>query len=282
MKCFRIKQEQLFEYMVFFPKEMLPLLTGKNQDLHFIGVEFLGEPYGALIWEKTVVGGILHSIYVKPMGRRLGLGKAMMRELSVQMVKERCAELTFTYEEWDERVSLTPFFTACGAFLKMSEMPLGVTSLGEAAEKLKNHGVVYTDERCRPVYRLTPSELLVCEKWLLHELAVPLRRYEEKRPASYVILEDGVLKGAMLLREYDGKIGLEYCWNGSGQPLVLVQLFSAVVAELSRQYTPDTPIEMVLASTQGEQLFRKLIGNADGRVLLCLGTFSPQPLRLLV
>jgi len=281
MRCFRIEQKEIPEYIAFFPEEILPLLTENNHDLHFIGAEFLGEPYGALVWEKTIVGGVLHSIYVKPMGRRLGLGRAMMRELSVQMVKEQCAELTFTYEVWDERVSLTPFFTACGAFLKMSEMPLGVTSLGEATEKLKKYGVLHTGERCKPIYRLTLSEFLACKKWLLQELAVPLRRYEEMSPASYVIFENSVLKGAILLREYDGKIGLEYCWNNTGNPLVLMQLFSAAIADLSKQYLPDTLIEMVLATEQGEQLFRKLIGNPDGQVLLCLGTFGPQPLRLL-
>ncbi len=253
------------------------MLMGGNSHFKALGVTFLGDPAGGIAWESGKTEGILHSIYVRPAVRRLGLGSAMIAALSERMLEENCRRMTVSYAMQGERSLLTPFLIQCGFVMDSMEMPLGVVTLEQIGQAMQEQHIFGKSVDCRPLSRLTSRERHLCREWLLQQTGELLERYAGSEPDSFVYMREDRIRGILLLRRQKETIALDYCWVASDSKPSVISLFSCAAERLCAQYPKETRLEMILSLPSARRLFEHLLGEPKETIKLCRGAFLPMP-----
>ncbi len=277
MKCIELGFDSIPEWASFFPFEVFAILMRRKESLHIIGAEFLGEPQGALVWEKINNEAIIRSIYVHPDVRRLGLGTALMAELSAQLVKYRCQMATISYTEHGEQMMLTPFLTSCGTIMDSVDMPLGSVDLDTASTMLESYSINKTTKNVFKIHTLGNSQRHIFREWLSSHTGESPDRYFSDKPASFVCMNDDNIIGALLFSDHSTALMLDYCWISPENPAVMKYILFTAVDSLKKQYSPDMLLDMFLSTPQSENLFEHMFGEVKDTVTFQSGTFFPQP-----
>ena len=126
----------------------------------------------------------------------------------------------------------------------------------------------------KSLYQLLPKFQRICAQWLKEQLGAQLTPYLGKRPASFIFIEKDEVQGAVLLREQENAISLDYCYVKANQPQTLALLFSQAITHLGTLYAPDTQIRMTLSTPQAQKLYEKLFGTAKQETIFCSGSLT--------
>lgn len=271
MRCELLSPEELAVWAVCIPQELFVELIKRRQGLYALGVRFLNEAQGALVWEEDEQGVALESIYVRPQARRLGLGKALIQRFLQETWCEG-REIRISYVEEGERCLLTPFLEDSGFFVDTASFPAGAVTLRRLNEELLPQ-LGNNRSGIRPVYQLSVRERGVCEKWLKEQLALPMKPYLATEPASFAAIRGGEVQGAVLLRRQDEGITLDYCWIMQSNPVVLAKLLACAIEHLDELYPPETIVRMTLSTVQAQALFERLFGQAGEMTYYCSGVY---------
>lgn len=281
MKIVPLNHGTLAEWARFLPEAVFVELMQGNPRLRAAGVIFLREPQGAVVWEEREEEWILESIYVARKARRLGLGSVLLAYLSGELRRSKCPRLTVSYVQQDERRALTPFLLKCGYRVDTYEVPLGAVTLATVRKVLEKNKILRRAGGTKPLYQLTGQENLQCREWLFRKTGETMYRYMGENPASFLLMREGKIVGAVLLSREAEAISLDYCWIAAGREQGLFLLLADVVCDLSVQNPADVRIEMILSTTQAQCLYEHLFGEAKETVTLCRGSCVPLPEKLL-
>lgn len=275
MNCKVLTPGEITDWAVCLPQELFTDLMLQKEGLHALGVSFLEEMQGALVWEETVQGAEIRSLYIRPDARRLGLGSALLRCLQKELKKKQSdgAELSVSYIEDGERSLLTPFLAQGGFMMEQVRFPQGEVTLAQLQETLLPR-LVGARGNVKPLYQLLPKFHSICAQWLKEQLGAQLTPYLGKRPASFIFIEKDEVQGAVLLREQENAISLDYCYAKANQPQALALLFVQAITHLGTLYAPDTQIRMALSTPQAQILFEKLFGTARQETIFCSGSLT--------
>ena len=245
--------------------------------LRALGAIFLGKPQGALVWEPGQPEGTVHSIYVRPAARRLGLATALVAELGEEMARAGCNRVWLTYARQGARTLLDPFLLQAGFSLAAETFPLGTATLEETADALARQRITPRSGGCATLEELTKGERFRFSGWLREQTGLSLYHYVEQGPASYVLMDRETPQGALLFRGGPEGLSLDYCWVASGRPSALAKLLARAIGDLCRHYPPETPLDMILSTPQGEGLYTHLLGQPTHTITLCRGGYAPLP-----
>lgn len=281
MKLVDLDQNSLFDWAGFLPEETFIELMNGTRHMNALGVEFLDEPQGAMCWEEKEDEWILNSIYIHPKSRRLGLGRELIAALSEKMKNKNCQELSVSYEQAGERETLTPFLRRCGFMMETMELPLGVTTLGDAIASLQEHQAFKKKGRFKRFDQLSKRERYVCNQWMLEEIGERITSYLQESPSSFVLLKDDEIAGMILLSEQQKTISLDYCWIRQDSTASFLSMLAVAANDLYAKYPVEIPMEMILSTDQADQLYTRLLGGKREQIILCKGSFSPLPQELL-
>ena len=272
MRCELLSPGELADWAICIPQELFVELMNRREGLHALGVRFLDEAQGALVWEEDEQGVVLESIYVRPQARRLGLGKALIQRFLQETWREG-REIRISYVEEGERRLLTPFLENSGFFIDTAAFPAGAVTLrrlnGELLPQLGTNR-----SGIRPLHQLSARERGVCEKWLKEQLALPMQPYLSAEPASFAAIRGGEVQGAVLLRREEKGIALDYCWIMQSNPIVLAKLLACAIEHLDELYAPETMVRMTLSTTQAQALFERLFGQTEETTGFCSGIYG--------
>lgn len=271
MRCELLSPGELAEWAACIPQELFVELMNRREGLYALGVRFLDEAQGALVWEEDEQSVVLESIYVRPQARRLGLGKALMQRFVRETWREG-GEIRISYVEEEERRLLTPFLENSGFFIDTAAFPAGAVTLRRLNEELLPQ-LGTNRSGIRPLYQLSARERSVCEKWLKEQLALPMKPYLVTEPASFAVIRGGEVQGAVLLRRQDEGITLDYCWIMQSNPLILAKLLACAIEHLDEFYAPETIVRMTLSTTQARALFERLFGQTEETTSFCSGVY---------
>lgn len=275
MNCKVLTLGEITDSAACFPQELFTELMLQKEGLHALGVFFLEETQGALVWEETVQGAEIRSIYIKPDARRLGLGSALLRCLQKELQKKQSAgaELSISYIEDGERSLLTPFLAESGFLMEQVRFPQGEVTLAQLQETLLPR-LGGARENTKSLYQLLPKSHRICAQWLKEQLDAQLTPYLGKRPESFIFIEKDEVQGAVLLREQENAISLDYCYVKANRPRTIALLFAQAITHLGTLYAPDTQIRMTLSTPQAQRLFEKLFGTAKQETIFCSGSLT--------
>lgn len=275
MNCRLLSAEDVVEWAACIPQELFTELLRQKKGLHAIGVSFLEEAQGALVWEETEQGVLLESLYVRPQARRLGLGSALLRQLFGEAKRLGARAVSVLYTEEGERRMLTPFLAQSGFVLDAFSFPAGHVTLGRlTAELLGKLGKDRT--QVRPVCALSVPEQRACAQWLERQLNAPLTPYLGEEPASFAVIRGREVQGAVLVRRQEDELSLDYCWVMQNQPVVLAKLLACSIEQLSGLYAPETVVRMTLATEQAQKLFCRLFGQPQETTVFCGGSYTGE------
>lgn len=250
---------------------------GENKHIYAMGIEFLGQPQGAVCWELQAEGAILHSIYIKPDFRRLGLGNELMTGLAEKLQEYSYGEMTVSYIQEGELQSLTPFLIQCGFEMEVASFPEGTVTLEQVnSGLLKGLHEKSNKYTCRPLNELTPDELQICREFMQDEMEMSIELYLNPQPVSFVAVSDNQLQGILLMRQKGEDLYLDYCWIRQGDSVTLVRLFINSMDSLNSHYAAETRIHMLLSTPQAGQLYHHLFGQPQRNSTFCSGTWQPQ------
>lgn len=275
MNCVVLMPGEIADWAACFPQELFTELMMQKEGLHALGVSFLEEAQGALVWEERPQGAEIKSLYIRPEARRLGLGSALLRHLQGELRKKwgDGAELLVSYIEDGERELLTPFLAQGGFLMEQVRCPMGEVALTELQNVLLPR-LGGARGNVKPLCQLPPKTHRICAQWLEEQLAAQLTPYLGKRPESFISLKEDEVQGAVLLREQENGISLDYCYAQTSQPQVLALLFEEAITHLAALYGPDTQIRMTLSTPQAQTLFEKLFGKAQQETVFCSGSLT--------
>ena len=275
MNCKVLTPGEITDWAACFPQELFMELMLQKEGLHALGVSFLEEAQGALVWGETVQGAEIRSLYIRPDARRLGLGSALLRCLWRELQKKQSdgAELLISYIEDGERSLLTPFLAESGFLMEQARFPQGEVTLAQLQETLLPR-LGGARGNVKPLYQLLPKFQRICAQWLKEQLGAQLTPYLGKRPESFIFIEKDEVQGAALLREQENAISLDYCYVKTNQPQTLALLFSQAITHLGTLYAPDTQIRMTLSTPQAQKLYEKLFGTAKQETIFCSGSLT--------
>ena len=271
MRCELLSPGELADWAACIPQELFVELMNRREGLYALGVRFLDEAQGALVWEEDEQNVALESIYVRPQARRLGLGKALIQRFVRETWREG-REIRISYVEEGERRLLTPFLENSGFFIDTAAFPTGAVPLQRLNEELLPQ-LGTNRSGTRPLYQLSARERGVCEKWLKEQLALPMKPYLVTEPASFAVIKSGEVQGAVLLRRQDEGIILDYCWIMQSNPLILARLLACAIEHLDEFYAPETIVRMTLSTTQARVLFERLFGQTEETTSFCSGVY---------
>ena len=271
MRCELLSPGELADWAACIPQELFVELMNRREGLYALGVRFLDEAQGALVWEEDEQGVALESIYVRPQARHLGLGKALIQRFARETWREG-REIRISYVEEGERRLLTPFLENSGFFIDTAVFPTGAVPLRHLNEELLPQ-LGANRSGIRPLYQLSARERGVCEKWLKEQLALPMKPYLVTEPASFAVIRGGEVQGAVLLRRQDEGITLDYCWIMQSNPLILAKLLACAIEHLDEFYAPETIVRMTLSTTQARALFERLFGQTEETTSFCSGVY---------
>ena len=272
MRCELLSPGELADWAACIPQELFVELMNGTEGIYALGVWFLGEAQGALVWEEDGQSVALESIYIRPQARRLGLGTALIRRF-VQETRSEEREISVSYVEEGERCLLTPFLRDNGFFVDTAAFPAGTVTLRQLNEELLPQ-LRTNRSGVRPIWQLSVRERGVCEKWLKEQLALPMQPYLSAEPASFVAIRGGEVQGAVLLRRQEKGIALDYCWIMQSNPIVLAKLLACAIEHLDELYAPETMVRMTLSTTQAQALFERLFGQTEETTCFCSGIYG--------
>lgn len=271
MKIISLGQNSIRDWEEFLPEEIVTELMRTDCNMHAAGVTFLREPQGAIVWEEKEDEWLLHSIYIPPVSRRLGLGSELVSYVTEKMADKNVERLSVLYDPRGERVTLTPFLRNCGFMVEPYELALGVTTLQEVTASLRAYDDFRGSRRCRPLHQLSQSERELCGQWLLEKTGENIRHYLEKSPESFVLMRDHTVAGMMLFREQSGVISLDYCWISPDVTDGFFTMAAEAIDSLNDCYSGDTGMEMVLSTDQAEKLYSHLLGEKREHIAIYKG-----------
>ena len=275
MRCQKLDSASAPRWAACIPPELFcQVLAGK---LRALGAIFLGKPQGALVWEPGQPEGTVHSIYVRPAARRLGLATALVAELGEEMARAGCNRVWLTYARQGERTLLDPFLLQAGFSLAAETFPLGTATLEETADALARQRITPRPGGCATLEELTRGERFRFSGWLREQTGLSLYHYLGQGPASYVLVDRETPQGVLLFRGGPEGLSLDYCWVASGHPAALAKLLARAIGDLCRDYPPETPLDMILSTPQGEGLYTHLLGRPTHTITLCRGGYAPLP-----
>lgn len=196
MNCKVLTPGEITDWAACFPQELFMELMLQKEGLHALGVSFLEEAQGALVWGETVQGAEIRSLYIRPDARRLGLGSALLRCLWRELQKKQSdgAELLISYIEDGERSLLTPFLAESGFLMEQARFPQGEVTLAQLQETLLPR-LGGARGNVKPLYQLLPKFQRICAQWLKEQLGAQLTPYLGKRPASFIFIEKDEVQG---------------------------------------------------------------------------------------
>lgn len=272
MKCELLSPGELAEWAACIPQELFVELVNRRGGHYALGILFLGEAQGALIWADNDQGVLLESLYVRPQARRLGLGKALVQRF-LREVRQGGRRITVSYVEQGERRLLTPFLQDSGFMIDRVDFPAGAVRLRRLTEDLLPQ--LGTDRSgIRPLYQLSARERSVCEEWLQEQLGQPLKPYLVTEPASFAAMKNGEVWGAVLLRRQGEEMNLDYCWIRQSNPMVLAKLLACAIEHLDALYAPETVVRMTLSTAQAQTLFGRLFGQTEEKTSFCNAAYD--------
>lgn len=280
MEITPLSRENLADWAACIPPELFTELFG-GSGLRAIGASFLGEPCAAAVWEPRENSGVLHSLYVQPHARRLGLGGELMASLSEELRAAGLRRLSLSYAEEGERRLLTPFLLWCGCSVEAEELSLGVSTVGKAAEAARRLRLPPGAENGRALRELSPLELRACAACAAQRTGLSLRRYLGEKPESFACMREEGAAGLLLLSTKGEAVAVDYCWAAPRAASALPRLIALAAASLRERYAPETRLEAVLSTEEAARLFGRLLGAERETVTLCGGSFVPLPRRLL-
>lgn len=276
MKIIPLEKDSLSDWEKFLPEEIVAELMDTDGHMHAAGVTFLREPQGAIAWEEKGDEWILHSIYISPISRRLGLGSELVSYLTENMATKGVERLSVTYDPQEERVTLRPFLINLGFMVEPYELTLGVTTLKEAAEALQKYDGFQKSSNCKPLHQLSQSERELCNQWLLEKTGVSIKHYLGMIPESFVLMREHLVAGMMLMREQSEEISLDYCWASPDASGGFLSMAALAVASLKKLYPGNTRMEMILSTDQAEKLYSHLLGEKREYITICQGYFDSR------
>lgn len=274
MKLVSLDRMSLPEWASFLPEETFVEMLCENREMYAIGVEFEDQPVGAVCWEETPSEWSLQSIYVTPDARRLGLGYELLAELIRRMREKGAQSLYAAYEPTSDRATLTPFLINVGFLTDTLELPLGKTTLGNAADALRQHGADQKTVSYQTLSQLGRRDRFFCDKWLMEQTGEHLSHYIGGTIDSLVIMDKNEIQAILLLSEEHSTIRLEYCWIDRDHMYVFLPLLYAAIERLSVRYPKETGLEMLLSNDQVTQLYTRLLGTEMSQAYLCSAHFS--------
>lgn len=276
MKIISLEQNSISDWEEFLPEEIVTELMRTDCDMHAAGVTFLREPQGAIAWEEKGDEWLLHSIYISPRSRRLGLGSALVSHVTEEMADKDVERLSVSYDPQGERVTLTPFLINRGFMVEPYELTLGVTTLKEVTASLRKYDDFQRSRSCRPLHQLSQSERELCGQWLLEKTGESIRHYLKKSPESFVLMRDHTVAGMMLFRDQSGVISLDYCWISPDVSEGFLSMASVATDSLNDCYPGNTRIEMVLSTGQAEKLYSHMLGEKREHIMICKGHYDSR------
>lgn len=272
MRCELLSPGELTDWAACIPQELFVELMNGREGIYALGVWFLGEAQGALVWKEDGQSVALESIYIRPQARRLGLGTALIRRF-VRETRSEEREIFVSYVEEGERCLLTPFLRDNGFFVDTVAFPAGTVTLRQLNEELLPQ-LRTNRSGVRPIWQLSVREQGVCEKWLKEQLDLPMQPYLSAEPASFAAIRGGEVQGAVLLRRQEKGIALDYCWIMQSNPIVLAKLLAYAIEHLDELYAPETMVRMTLSTTQAQALFERLFGQTEEMSCFCSGIYG--------
>lgn len=272
MECTLLTIENAADWAACIPQELFAALYKQKEGLRALGISALGEAQGAVVWEET--GGVirLDSIYIRPYARRLGLARELMKRFLEEAILAAGREITVSYEEQGERCFLTPFLSQCGFLLERVALPVGEVTLRELTEKLLPQ-LGARREGIRSLHQLSMRERRACATWLEEQLPVSVASYFSEYPASFVDMQEGKIRGILLLSGTETELSLDYCWIQQECPIVLAKLLACAIEQISTKWKADTVVRMALSTPQAQTLYGRLFGQPEGTAYYCSGTY---------
>lgn len=262
MKFIEFEEAEISKAADLIPGEQRRLIAEKGADGGF--AVMAGEYIGAAVWRAADEVGELLSLYVLPEARRLGAGTLMMESVVRQMRAAKLKDISFKYSDMYDRTALTPFFNDIGFETDVVDMPLGSATLKEIAEGLIKNKADKAEAVGECLYDLPKKDSNAINEELYKISGQDMSIYDVQWPGTYVIRDtDGGIMGAAFMREErEDILSLDYLFN-NGSPKVLMGFLKKIVTRLDDHYGPDTRMEMLLATDEGEKLFESLIGDAE-------------------
>ncbi len=256
------------EYSTLIPSHFYSRL--QSGEAEALGVRFLEEPVGSIVWQQDT----LLSIYVLPLARRLGVGKRLLSDLAALLKKREGSPLSFTYEEAEDRLSLTFFFNEMGIAIEPIPVHIGETTISEAMDRLLEVNADKNAYIGSPYTELFDDQKRIVNDWIRESLRETPSEYSSDHPKSYFLFKDSEIKAGLLLSEEirmtasgeegTGNVSLDYLYASPGYEKNLIRLLYQALNSLEETYADSTKISMMLSNEQSLQLFAKLLGKPKG------------------
>ncbi len=276
MESRRLNQAELEAAMHLIPESARRILPERNTEV--LGAEFLEEICGVLVWEASGPEGILHSLYVAPEARRLGLGTSLMQLLSREMLRLKVESCDFGFDVTDETEGMLPFLASVGAFYETMELPMGTVTAGEGRAALERFGFGNAGcESVRNIRELSGSETGILSEWMREHTEQSLLPYLSGMGLSQVSLRGGKVDGVLLVSD---ALRFDYLWcDPESSPKVMAGLLWGAFAQMKQMQVPDdAELTMLLATPESQQLFGKLLEQTGRAALQCGGSYAIRDL----
>lgn len=275
MKIVLLDRNSFPDWAGFLPEEIFVELMSGKQHMHAVGMMFLREAQGAIVWEEKGGEWVLRSIYIAPISRRLGLGSELVSYLAEQMQDKGCRHLSVSYDDQGERMTLTPFLRRCGFVMESYDFSVGVTTVEEIVTSMHKFDAFKRSGDCRALSLLPQREKKLCDDWLAEQIGENIDRYLIECPESFALIKDNKVKGIMLFDEKDGVVSLDYCWISQETVNGFLVLAAASADSLRKHYSGNTEIEVILSTVQAEKLYSHLLNERRKHITICRGSFLP-------
>ena len=270
MRCETLTGQALQEYRYLIPGELFGRI---NEDTFRVtGIRLFNEPCGALVWEKdpSKDTGRLLCIYVEPSCRRIGAGRKLLETVEKDMAEEGIKELDFLFAVTGDRSMLVPFFDDTDVETEILEFPAGTQRLRDIVASIEKKGLDMAKPNGKTIGELENNEKNIVKAWLWENFSEELLSFEGEYPPSFVSLEDGTVRSALLFSEgSEGVLELNYVYGKDTKSLMgLINLAADTMAGI---YPANTLIETMLTNKKAIALYTNLFGEPDESMAICNG-----------
>ncbi len=273
MRCEALKGQALREYSSLIPGE---LFVKVNEDTcHVLGIRLFGEPCGACVWEEDLSGntGRLLSIYVDPPCRRIGAGRKLLETVGKDMAENGIKELDFIFAVTGDRGMLVPFFEDTDVETQILGFPSGTQRLRDIIASLERKGLDMAKPNGKTIGELDRNEKNIVQTWLWENFSERSESFEGDYPPSFVSVEDGVVRAALLFsKEAGGVLGLDYVYEKDTKSLM--GLINLAADTMSGLYPANTPVNIMLTNSRSVSLYTALFGKTGESLAVCSGKIT--------
>ncbi len=254
MSAFVMDKEEVDDFRQLIPPEFYE--GAKRGQFFCIGGDFMEEPAGALVYEKTKGGNLLRSIYVKEDFRRLGIASDMMEVLGDDPV-------FFTYEATGDRAALEPFFDAMDIDTRRIDCPMCYLSLKDIEKNLEMFGVFDVEEKGTAFAELDLIQRKSVMQWMVQNLNERGEAYEWIHPDSTFLMEGKKVKACVLISEMEpGLLSVDLVYSEYKDFRKLMGLFAHIFINIQIDYPKNPNVRMIMTTDSGKKLYEKIFGNA--------------------